>query len=272
MRNHYGSLCTEMYEALHPAAPEDELGFYLSYAQRGQRIFEPLCGSGRFLVPFLERGFDVGGMDSSEEMLAKLKQKAPDAQVVCATVEEWRPAAGEFGYLFITSGSLSLFTDADACRAVLRKVRGALRAGGVFAFAVDTVAAREPDSAGYEVGASVKQVPLRRGDAHPVLAGHLRALRRRPVAAQRADGLPDAPLRPGRDESPVAGGGFFAGEGVLLFRQGPRRPRCGARIRNSALRMHGLAGRQQQTPAAIARARAGCLVRGSVCARRRLLG
>ena len=156
MRNHYGSLCTEMYEALHPAAPEDELGFYLSYAQRGQRIFEPLCGSGRFLVPFLERGFDVGGMDSSEEMLAKLKQKAPDAQVVCATVEEWRPAAGEFGYLFITSGSLSLFTDADACRAVLRKVRGALRAGGVFAFAVDTVAAREPDSAGYEVGASVK--------------------------------------------------------------------------------------------------------------------
>lgn len=156
MRNHYGSLCTEMYEALHPAAPEDELGFYLSYARRGQRIFEPLCGSGRFLVPFLERGFDVGGMDSSEEMLAKLKEKAPDAQVVCATVEEWRPAAGEFGYLFITSGSLSLFTDADACRAVLRKVRGALRAGGVFAFAVDTVAAREPDSAGYEVGASVK--------------------------------------------------------------------------------------------------------------------
>lgn len=52
MRNHYGSLCTEMYEALHPAAPEDELGFYLSYARRGQRIFEPLCGSGRFLVPF----------------------------------------------------------------------------------------------------------------------------------------------------------------------------------------------------------------------------
>ena len=156
MRNHYGSLCTEMYEALHPAAPEDELGFYLSYARRGQRIFEPLCGSGRFLVPFLERGFDVGGMDSSEEMLAKLKEKAPDAQVVCATVEEWQPAAGKFDYLFITSGSLSLFTDADACRAVLRKVRGALRTGGVFAFAVDTVAAREPDSAGYEVGASVK--------------------------------------------------------------------------------------------------------------------
>ena len=27
---------------------------------------------------FLARGFDISGMDLSEEMLAKLKQKAPD--------------------------------------------------------------------------------------------------------------------------------------------------------------------------------------------------
>lgn len=40
------------------------------------RILEPLCGSGRFLVPFLARGFDISGMDLSEEMLAKLRQKA----------------------------------------------------------------------------------------------------------------------------------------------------------------------------------------------------
>lgn len=31
---------------------------------------EPLCGSGRFLVPFLERGFDISGMDLSGELLA----------------------------------------------------------------------------------------------------------------------------------------------------------------------------------------------------------
>ncbi len=52
-QNYYGSLCTEMYEILHEKAPEDELQFYLSYAQKGMRILEPLCGSGRFLVPFL---------------------------------------------------------------------------------------------------------------------------------------------------------------------------------------------------------------------------
>ncbi len=57
-RNYYGSLCTEMYEFLHEKAPMDELQFYLSYAEKGMRILEPLCGSGRFLVPFLEYGFN----------------------------------------------------------------------------------------------------------------------------------------------------------------------------------------------------------------------
>ena len=75
-QNYYGNLCTEMYEILHSEAPSDELDFYLSYAEKGKKILEPLCGSGRFLVPFLERGFTISGIDLSEEMLAKLKQKA----------------------------------------------------------------------------------------------------------------------------------------------------------------------------------------------------
>ena len=78
-QNYYGSLCTEMYEILHEQAPQDELDFYLSYAEKGKKILEPLCGSGRFLIPFLERGFDISGMDLSEEMLGKLKRKAPNA-------------------------------------------------------------------------------------------------------------------------------------------------------------------------------------------------
>lgn len=31
--NDYGNLCTQMYELLHPAADEQELEFYLSYAR-----------------------------------------------------------------------------------------------------------------------------------------------------------------------------------------------------------------------------------------------
>ncbi len=96
-------------------APQDELEFYLSYAEKGMSIFEPLCGSGRFLVPFLERGYDICGMDLSTEMLAKLKEKAPDARVVQGDVLEYEPEK-KFDYIFISSGSVSLFTDMQLCR------------------------------------------------------------------------------------------------------------------------------------------------------------
>lgn len=33
-KNYYGNLCTEMYEILHAEAPQDELNFYLSYAEK----------------------------------------------------------------------------------------------------------------------------------------------------------------------------------------------------------------------------------------------
>lgn len=79
-QNYYGSLCTEMYEILHKQVPQDELDFYLSYAEKGKKILEPLCGSGRFFVPFLERGFDISGIDLSKEMLDKFKNEKIDFQ------------------------------------------------------------------------------------------------------------------------------------------------------------------------------------------------
>ena len=88
-KNYYGSLCTELYEILHEKAPEDELNFYLSYAEKGKTILEPLCGSGRFFVPFLERGLDICGIDLSEEMLAKLKEKESKARVWQADLLEY---------------------------------------------------------------------------------------------------------------------------------------------------------------------------------------
>ena len=65
-QNYYGSLCSDMYEILHP-----------------------LCGSGRFLIPFLERGFDIYGIDLSKEMLDKLIQKAPNAQIIHSDIANY---------------------------------------------------------------------------------------------------------------------------------------------------------------------------------------
>ena len=82
--------------------------FYLSYAEKEMSILEPVCGSGRFLIPFLEKGYQIKGVDNSREMLEKLKQKAPDS-------------------IFISSGSVSLFTDMESCKSILSKMKTLLK-------------------------------------------------------------------------------------------------------------------------------------------------
>lgn len=154
-RNYYGSLCTEMYEMLHKQAPEDELNFYLSFAQKGDKILEPLCGSGRFFVPFLERGFSIRGMDLSGEMLEKLREKVPHGQVEQADIMEYCPDE-KFDYIFVSSGSISLFTDMQLCRRVLGHLKDLLASGGKLVFAVETMADRCPDDSDYIVTASVR--------------------------------------------------------------------------------------------------------------------
>lgn len=155
MRNYYGSLCTEMYGILHPQAPVDELAFYLSYAEEDMRILESLCGSGRFLVPFMERGYDICGMDLSSEMLAKLQEKAPGAKVVQADILSFEPEE-KFDYIFISSGSISLFTDMGQCREILKKMKDLLKPGGKFVFAVVVMGDGCPDDVDYKIWETVE--------------------------------------------------------------------------------------------------------------------
>lgn len=154
-QNYYGSLCTEMYEILHEQAPQDELNFYLFYAEKGKKILEPLCGSGRFLVPFLERGFDISGMDLSDEMLDKLRHKAPNAKFIQADIINYT-VQEKFDYIFIPSGSISLFTDMSKCRGILQKLKELLAPGGKLVFVVDTVFDKCDEDSEYKVSISVK--------------------------------------------------------------------------------------------------------------------
>lgn len=154
-QNTYGSLCTEMYERLHEDAPAEELAFYLSYARPGMKILEPMCGSGRFLAPFMDRGLDIRGVDRSGEMLAKLREKAPGARAVQGDLADYAPGE-RYDYIFIPAGSVSLFTDMDQCRAALAGLRGLLAPGGRLVFAVDTVANRCPDDGDWRLDAEVE--------------------------------------------------------------------------------------------------------------------
>lgn len=147
-KNFYGSLCTQMYELLPPYPRQDDLNFYLSYAHKLKsqlqnngtvKILEPLCGCGRFLLPFLEHGFDITGVDASEHMLNVLRHKAPLAKVIHKDILKFTSPT-LFDYIFISSGSVSLFTNIDECQTILTKLKTLMSDQGVLVFAVDSIA------------------------------------------------------------------------------------------------------------------------------------
>lgn len=76
-REAYLNLCTQFYDLSRPVPPEDAYQFYRAYVKEAKGlILEPMCGSGRFLLPLIEEGFNVHGFDASEHMVTALNTKA----------------------------------------------------------------------------------------------------------------------------------------------------------------------------------------------------
>ncbi len=76
MIDYYGELCTRIYESDKSLATGKELEFFLSFVKNNSmKVLEPMCGNGRMLIPFLQKGIDIEGFDVSEEMLKLCKEK-----------------------------------------------------------------------------------------------------------------------------------------------------------------------------------------------------
>ncbi len=71
MLGYYSSLSSEVYDLDKPVGSSfGDIEYYLERLSSCKgRILEPATGTGRMLVPLLEKGFDVDGFDVSEEML-----------------------------------------------------------------------------------------------------------------------------------------------------------------------------------------------------------
>jgi SAM-dependent methyltransferase len=137
----YGDLCSEFYDLDKPEPPPDALDFYLAEAERARgAILEPMCGSGRFLLPLLARGLDVTGSDASPYMLAACRARARRLGLEPTLKEEALEAlTGErrFALIFIPSGSFCLITHAARALAALVRVRELLAPNGRFIVEVE---------------------------------------------------------------------------------------------------------------------------------------
>jgi SAM-dependent methyltransferase len=71
LESRYGSLCAEYYDLTKPIARHyPDITYYRKQLSKiGGRILEVAVGTGRLLVPLLETGLNVEGLDNSPEML-----------------------------------------------------------------------------------------------------------------------------------------------------------------------------------------------------------
>ena len=147
----YGRLCTEFYDLDKPEPPPAKLERYVRYAERAQGpIHEAMCGSGRFVIPLLARGFDIDGSDASGHMLAACRVRAEARglsplllQLPLQALETPR----QYRLILILGGSFSLLTDRSDVRAALARVHDRLVPGGTLLLEAIRFEERDADPA-----------------------------------------------------------------------------------------------------------------------------
>jgi 2-polyprenyl-3-methyl-5-hydroxy-6-metoxy-1,4-benzoquinol methylase len=72
----YGSLCTEVYEITKPIAGEyPDVPYFIEHLSSiDGKILEAMVGKGCLLIPLLEAGLNVEGIDASSDMLAACRR------------------------------------------------------------------------------------------------------------------------------------------------------------------------------------------------------
>lgn len=141
--NTYLSLCAEVYDLSKPNPQEDAYAFYRDYAMKANgAILEPMCGTGRFLLPMLEEGLNVHGFDASNHMLkvlyAKAKAKNLKPTVWKGFVEDLKRPE-KYNLIFIPSGSFCLIIDTAQVEKSLKVIYDHLKKDGIFLFEAETL-------------------------------------------------------------------------------------------------------------------------------------
>jgi ubiquinone/menaquinone biosynthesis C-methylase UbiE len=138
----YGKLCTQVYDITKPQVPEDALEFYLRHLEYAvEPVLEPMCGSGRFLIPFLELGIDIDGADASPDMLKACrehcKRKGLRAMLYKQFLQELS-LPRQYGFIFIPAASFGLIVDRQAVKDSLKRLYDHLLPNGKLVLEVET--------------------------------------------------------------------------------------------------------------------------------------
>jgi SAM-dependent methyltransferase len=128
----YTGLVAEAYAALRGAvAPVSP---YLRFMQRfGEPALEIGCGHGEPLLDLVAEGFDVTGLDSSADMLAKCRAEADrrglDVSLACQSMETMQ-LHRKFAAIYFAGPTFQLVIDLGAADETLRRIAAHLTPDG----------------------------------------------------------------------------------------------------------------------------------------------
>jgi len=121
----YGPICTQFYDADKPSAGDAELAWYdARLPRKAGPVLEAMCGSGRLLVPLVQRGFHVHGVDTSPAMLASCEARLAASSGLTTTL--FRQDVAEmnvpfhYGAAFLAASSFQLLDPLSAQSALAR--------------------------------------------------------------------------------------------------------------------------------------------------------
>jgi Methyltransferase domain len=135
MTGEYGTLATEVYELDKPVGrPFADVEYYAGLlADISGPILEPATGTGRVLIPLLEAGHQVEGLDSSPQMLACCRQHCRDRDLDPVLREADMTAfvqLAAYEAVIIPAGSIALLNGRKATVQALTCFRESLVPGG----------------------------------------------------------------------------------------------------------------------------------------------
>lgn len=105
----------------------------LPYLPAKARILDLCCGTGQLAQALLEHGYQVTGLDGSEEMLRFARQNAPAVEFILDDARSFR-LPNVYHAVVSTFDSLNHIMTLEELTSVFRNVYAALRKGGLFLF------------------------------------------------------------------------------------------------------------------------------------------
>jgi SAM-dependent methyltransferase len=140
----YRTLHAEWYDLVSGAKDHsEEIDFWArSIEKAGEPALELGSGTGRVLVPLLEQGFRVVGIDTSQDMMARClatcEAKGLKAELHEQSMLEF-DLPREFGLVFLGSGGLGLFAEDRDIYSTFERVMLHLKPGGSFVYEFEPV-------------------------------------------------------------------------------------------------------------------------------------